>query len=132
MALPTLCTLNIFGFDNYGHHGLSNVFFTSLRNLSVLLSKMKGSELELLLTCCMGLQSFLYDANAATQGHFPSLKSVRYYVQEQIDDQDMILKFGYDGISFTMIVGIPSDALPRRRDSMATDSSVDSMADSLD
>ncbi|KAK5630019.1 hypothetical protein RRF57_005734 [Xylaria bambusicola] len=65
MSLTSLNTLDINSYCSYNGDklGLSGMFFPNLRNISVTLSGMSGSDLEILLSCCTGLETFIYDAS---------------------------------------------------------------------
>ncbi|KAI0101736.1 hypothetical protein GGR51DRAFT_529174 [Nemania sp. FL0031] len=54
-------------------------------------------------------------ADAASQGQFPNLRRARCYVREQLDDDDLGLKFASSGVYLDIILGPPSDVVPRRR-----------------
>ncbi|KAI0420616.1 hypothetical protein F5X98DRAFT_12470 [Xylaria grammica] len=66
MSLSTLRTLDITSYCSYDGDklGLSDLLFPSLRNISVTNSGMSGADLELLLSCCTGLETFIYDATS--------------------------------------------------------------------
>ncbi|KAI1426275.1 hypothetical protein F5Y12DRAFT_713271 [Xylaria sp. FL1777] len=225
LSLSTLRTLNIDAYCSRDGDklGLSDLFFPRLRNISVTRSGMSEPDLELLLSCCTGLETFIYDAtsttgcilpsniikylskhqetltavrldlrnarvvderflsesisslktfpvlrsvslnsffiynsmneqledgnvlcrllppsivslqlyntvgtpmvarlskgllrlvDAASQGQFPSLKRVRCYVREQVNHDDLVLKFASAGVYLDMILGHPSDVVP--------------------
>ncbi|KAI0426464.1 hypothetical protein F5Y09DRAFT_318831 [Xylaria sp. FL1042] len=233
MSLSTLRTLNINSFCSYEGDklGFSDLLFPSLRNISVTRSRMSGSDLESLLSCCTSLETFIYDAtsslyciqprniikylskhqgtlttvrldlrdariiderflsepipslqifsalvnvslnslfiyndtneqleddnvlcqllppsivclqlydtvgtptlarlskgllrlaDAALQGRFPSLRRVRCYVREQLDDDNLFLMFSSAGVYLDMIPGPPSDVVPRQRSSSSS------------
>ncbi|KAI0972194.1 hypothetical protein F4678DRAFT_53762 [Xylaria arbuscula] len=239
MSLPTLKTLNIDSYSSFEGDklGLSGLYFPSLRNISVTASKMSGPDLESLLSCCSGLETFIYDATSSiysihpcdiikylnrhqetlttvrfdlrnadfinpflpepmpslqlfpvlqdvalnsfhiyndnkeqlkdgnvlcrvlppsivslrlydTVGtpslsqlstdlvrlaeavyhkQFPSLKTVKCYIREQFDDYYLDLKFASAGVHLNMILGPPSDVVPRRRSSTPSSSSLGSI-----
>ncbi|KAI0199251.1 hypothetical protein F4808DRAFT_433167 [Astrocystis sublimbata] len=63
LSQSTLRTLNINDYETFQKDelGLSSLFFPSLRNISVTWGTMVESDLQLLLSCCTGLETFVYD-----------------------------------------------------------------------
>ncbi|KAI1828063.1 hypothetical protein F4861DRAFT_535491 [Xylaria intraflava] len=68
LSLPTLRTLNV---DYYSSRsgdelGISDLFFPSLRKIIISRSEISGPDLQLLLSCCTGLETFIYDTLSST------------------------------------------------------------------
>ncbi|KAH9908070.1 hypothetical protein F4778DRAFT_777433 [Xylariomycetidae sp. FL2044] len=66
MSSSSLRTLNIDSYYSYdgGELGLLGLSFPQLRNLCVAGARMSSQDLESLLSCCAGLQTFIYDATS--------------------------------------------------------------------
>ncbi|KAJ8133247.1 hypothetical protein O1611_g372 [Lasiodiplodia mahajangana] len=67
--------------------------------------------------------------DAASQGRFPSLRRVRCYVREQLGDHDLVLRFASARVCLDIILGPPSDVVPRRRRGSTSSSSSTESAD---
>ncbi|KAI1366213.1 hypothetical protein F5Y08DRAFT_140901 [Xylaria arbuscula] len=70
-------------------------------------------------------QGLLQLIDAVSQGQFSRLKSIRCFVREQIGGYDISMVFKGVGIELEMILGPPSDVVPRWRGSTASSLDVD-------